>query len=208
MRTVITAGATREYIDDIRYITNPSSGKMGAALAKAALENGFEACMVHGPGVKEVEGVQMHPVETCQQMIKGVLEEIDLGCDILVSAAAISDYRPTERIEGKLASGEEVCLKLVPTPKLLEKVRELHPRLGMAGFKAETGLNREKLEDKARSILERYGLELVVANDVSQGVFGEDETNATIVFPQGSEELGVLSKLELARRVFSFFCRT
>jgi len=206
MKILITAGPTREYIDDIRFITNASSGKMGVSLAGEALDRGHEVTLIHGPiDVETPTGCQTVNVETTSEMIHEVLEELGSGgYDFLICAAALADYTPIEKKTGKIRSGGELSLKLEPTPKLLEEVRKKHPELEMVGFKAEHDVGDKELEEKAREILDRYGLSLVVGNDVSTGVMGSDETRILLVGKEKTMHSRRMTKEDAAREILDF----
>ena len=175
-RVVVTSGATSEPVDAVRVLTNRASGKTGRAVARACYARGATVTLVHdGP---EVAYAEVRPVETTEEMIEAV-DAAAADADALVSAAAISDYT-MERVAGKIRSGrDDLALDLVPTPKLLDRVREAHPDLVMVGFKTETGRDDDAMAEAAREVLERVGLAFVVANDAR--VMGADETRTLIV---------------------------
>jgi phosphopantothenoylcysteine decarboxylase/phosphopantothenate--cysteine ligase len=194
---VVTSGATSERIDPIRVLTNRSSGKTGRAVARA--------CHVGGP---DVGYAAVRRVESAAEMLDAVsaaVEEHD--ADALVSAAAISDYT-VEASEEKIKSGEQRTLELVPTPKLIDSVRDAHPDLSIVGFKAETEGGEEALVERARETLDRAGLAFVVGNHA--GVMGGEETRTVLVradstteFEGSKSDLGRLVAEELAGELAS-----
>ena len=176
-RVVITSGRTEEAVDPVRVLTTRSSGKTGRAIAKEAYVRGAEVTLVHNYD-GEVRYAEEREIESAGEMIDSTLEEVRDGCDIFVSAAAISDYT-VEAADSKIQSGQDLVLEMQKVPKLVDKVRDAAPDAFIVGFKAETGLNRDALADEARGVMERAGLDLMVANDAS--VMGDDETRVEIL---------------------------
>ena len=196
-RVLITSGPTQEPLDDVRYLTNRSSGKMGAALARAALLMGAETTVVAGPSSAAYPlGAKIVRVRTAQEMHDAALE---IGGDLIVAAAAVADYRPLRAFEGKMRRGaENLMLELVPNPDVVAALAKAFPEATVVGFAAEPsgdlGFAREKLA--------RKGLFAVAANDVSDPTIGFDsEENALrLVFWDGRvAESGRRSKLACAR---------
>jgi phosphopantothenoylcysteine decarboxylase/phosphopantothenate--cysteine ligase len=172
---IVTSGATSERIDPVRTITNRASGRTGRAIARACYARGAAVTLVHdGP---EVSYATVEQVESAAEMLEAVQAHAD-DADVLVSAAAISDYTVAASDE-KLRSGQELTLELEPTPKLIDTVREAHPDLAIVGFKLETDGDDDALVAKARETLDRAALAFVVGNDAS--VLGSDETRTLFV---------------------------
>jgi phosphopantothenoylcysteine decarboxylase/phosphopantothenate--cysteine ligase len=172
---IVTSGATSERIDPVRTITNRASGRTGRAIARACYARGAAVTLVHdGP---EVSYATVEQVESAAEMLEAVQAHAD-DADVLVSAAAISDYTVAASDE-KLRSGQELTLELEPTPKLIDTVREAHPDLAIVGFKLETDGDDDALVAKARETLDRADLAFVVGNDAS--VLGSDETRTLFV---------------------------
>ena len=200
---LITAGPTREYIDDIRFLTNKSSGKMGIALAKEALIQGADVTLVIGKGstVTPPPGTKSIWVETTQEMTDAALSEIDRKKqDVIISVAAISDFT-FEKFEGKIPSKEEVSVKLKPLPKLVEIIREKYPTAYIVGFKAEYNVSDEELIKRAKNKLKESKLDMVVANDVAkEGAGFETDTNEVIIVDSETiKKLNKLPKTEIAK---------
>lgn len=200
-RVVVTAGPTLEPIDPVRVITNRSSGKMGYAVAQAARDAGAEVTLVAGPtALAAPPGVRLVPIETVAELRDAVLAALP-DADAVVMAAAVADHRPAEVLRTKLkkrTTGGELVLRLVETADVLRAVAAARrPGTLIVAFKAETG---DPVPDASRMLREK-GLDLVVANDVSEGVFGADTDTVTFVSADGAESLPVLPKIEVARRL-------
>ena len=171
IRILITGGATAEPIDPVRIITSRASGRMGTALAYEAFRRGADVTLVHSRRIG-FAGVQEVYVETAEEMTGAVLDELGRGdgggagdgYDLLISAAAISDYT-LDPAADKIRSGSQLTLDLRPTRKLLEAVRDAYPDLAVVGFKLET-VGGEALIERAKEAMNRYGLSMVVANTV------------------------------------------
>jgi len=203
-RVVVTSGPTSEAVDDVRVLTNRSSGRTGRAVARALASRGADVTLLHdadavrGAGDDgDVPYADVVDVESAAEMTDAALAAC-ADADALISAAAISDYT-VDQHEGKIRSGEaSLTLELSPTPKLLDTVREEYPDLTLVGFKAEPGGDDETLAAKARETLERVGLAFVVANDAA--VMGAADTRALVVRPDGFDAYRG-SKLGLGLRV-------
>lgn len=197
---LVSAGPTREAIDPVRYLTNRSSGKMGYAVAEAALAAGARVTLVSGPvALAAPAGVELVRVESAAQMFEAVLAAAPAH-DIYIGAAAVADYAPAEAAGRKIKKhGETLTLALVRTRDILKAVADLPGRPFTVGFAAET----DGLETYARQKLENKGLDMVAANRVGQprGGFDSDE-NALRVFWRGGEaDLPMAAKADLAARL-------
>lgn len=206
-RTVIvTAGPTVEAIDPVRYLSNHSSGKMGYAIATAAMEAGAEVILISGPVDQSLPvpySVKVINVTTAEQMLEQT-QTFSHRADIFIAAAAVADYRPVlENPEKIKKSSDTMMLQLQRNPDILSTIKRENPWLYSVGFAAET----EELEKHARQKLQDKGVEMIAANWVghssaeTNGTFGSD-TNALKLFWQGGElELSVSSKTRLAREL-------
>ncbi|MCZ7384073.1 MAG: bifunctional phosphopantothenoylcysteine decarboxylase/phosphopantothenate--cysteine ligase CoaBC [Candidatus Methanoperedens sp.] len=176
---LITGGATAEAIDPIRILTNRASGKTGIELALLAFRRGADVTLVHR-GCIGIQGICEFNVESAKDMTDTVIEELGKGYDLLISAAAISDFtvKPSKT---KIKSDKEVTLTLKPAPKLLREARSKYPKLKIIGFKAETGVTENELVKRARKSMESSRLSMVVANDVSSGGMGADTNEVYLV---------------------------
>ncbi len=208
-RVVVTAGGTQEPLDPVRYLGNRSSGKMGYALAQAALDRGAGVTLVTAPStLRPPVGACVVPVQTALEMHDAVLAA-SAGADILLMAAAVADYRPAQAAAQKIKKEEKqaLALTLERTPDILLAVAEqrgkgLRPAV-VVGFAAET----EDLLAHARAKLERKHLDLIVANDVSapDSGFAVDTNRVTLLAADGTvEALPLLSKAEVAERVLEW----
>jgi phosphopantothenoylcysteine decarboxylase/phosphopantothenate--cysteine ligase len=205
-RVLVTAGGTREPIDPVRFIGNPSSGKMGYALAEEARDRGAEVTLISAPTtLAKPVGVKFVAVETAKEMFDGVMSAIPES-DILLMAAAVADYRVENRARRKIKKEEreEITLRLVRNPDILSEVArrrdEMAKPLVVVGFAAET----EDLVEKARAKLLKKKLDLIVANDITSpdSGFGVDTNRVTIIDREGNiEALPLLKKTEVAEIV-------
>lgn len=206
-RVVVTAGGTQEPLDPVRYITNASSGKMGAALAEAGRDLGAAVTLIHAPlAVAVPTGVESVRVRTAQQMCAAVLDRLP-QTDILIGAAAVADFRPAEAAGQKLKKTpgqEELTLRLVRNPDILGEVAARRAGLGrpaaVVGFAAET----QDLLANAAAKLAAKRLDIIVANDVTEpgSGFGSDDNRVTLLFADGRQAaLPLMGKREVAWRV-------
>ncbi|NNC55642.1 MAG: bifunctional phosphopantothenoylcysteine decarboxylase/phosphopantothenate--cysteine ligase CoaBC [Pseudomonadales bacterium] len=205
---LITAGPTREAIDPVRYLSNHSSGKMGFALADAALEAGASVTLVCGPvALAPNPRCRCIEVESAEQMLAAVLAEIDT-VDLFVGAAAVADFRvahsATQKIK-KQKGGSDMTLELVQNPDIIATVagREVKPLV--VGFAAET----EQLLEHARAKMQRKGLDMIVANDVSREDigFGADLNEVVLLGGEQETTIGKCSKGQLARQLIKLFAK-
>lgn len=202
MRFLITAGPTREPLDPVRFLSNRSSGRMGYALAEAALAAGHGVILISGPVVlPPPAGADLVRVETAREMFEAVRTALG-DCDVAIFCAAVADYRPVATAEHKLKkSGDRLVLELEPTEDILGSARSLLGFRGyLVGFAAET----EKLVEHAQDKLVRKGCDLIVANDVARpGIgFDSDENEVILCLPGGSTRtLPRQSKKDLAREL-------
>ena len=207
-RVVVTAGPTEEPIDPVRHLGNPSTGKMGFALAERALSRGAEVVLISGrTALEPPAGVRFVRVGTTREMLDAVLTELP-ELNLLVMAAAPADYRPAEVAEHKIKKRADIMnLQLVRTEDILSEVASKKQLgQGVVGFAVET---RDELPN-ARKKLEEKSLDLVVVNNPTlEGAgFGTDTNIATIIGRTGLEEsVGKISKHELADVVLTFAIR-
>jgi phosphopantothenoylcysteine decarboxylase / phosphopantothenate---cysteine ligase len=198
---LITAGPTREDIDPVRFLTNRSSGKMGYALAQAALRRGAHVILVSGPtNLDPPVGSDWVPVRTTAEMRSAVLEHAS-AANMVIMAAAVSDYRPARSSATKIErGGERLVLELEPTPDILAELSRDRSGLVLIGFAAET----DHLEEKALAKLARKGVDMIVANDVTEEGAGFDgDTNIVTLFLRdgGKIRLPKLAKLDVAQAI-------
>lgn len=200
-RVLVTAGATLERIDPVRYLSNDSSGKMGFAIAMEAQRMGADVTLIAGKASAPLpSGVRTVRVDSALEMRDAVLSRMEAQ-DMIIKAAAVADYRPAETAIQKMKKNEaELTLRLVRNPDILQAIGERKTTQLVVGFAAET----ERLETHAMEKLRRKNCDLLVANDVTaEGAgFGTDTNIVSIYDRQGLvEALPVLPKTEVARRL-------
>ena len=201
LKVLVTAGPTQEAIDPVRFISNHSTGKMGFAIARAAMERGAQVTLVCGPTTVEPPLlVEVVKVQSAAQMLDAVKTHFPLT-DILIKAAAVADYTPAEYHAEKVKKHEgEMALPLQRTADILREVAAMkQARQQVCGFSMET----ENLEENSRKKLVEKGLDLVVANNlkVEGAGFGVDTNVVTLISRQGTEQLPILTKEEVAHRI-------
>jgi phosphopantothenoylcysteine decarboxylase/phosphopantothenate--cysteine ligase len=190
IRILITAGPTREYLDGFRYISNPSSGKTGVALAEKALKRGAKVTLIYGPGTAQPpSGAEVVRIETTKQMLEAVLKALNEGShDVAILSAAASDYGVDDPEPVKTPSTmKEWRLTLKPRPKIIDQVKRARPGIYLVGFKAEYNVSDEELVKRARSRMKSGDMDLIVANDVareSRG-FGTDTNEVHVIERNG-----------------------
>jgi len=202
---LITAGPTREPIDPVRYIGNRSSGRMGYALAEAALRRGARVVLVSGPtALKPPGAAEVIAVETAEEMRQAVLSHFG-DATIVIKAAAVADYKPMQRSAQKIKRRGALALELEPTPDILAEVASKRGSQIVVGFAAET----ENALENARRKLASKSLDAIVVNDVSRKGIGMDsERNAvTIITPIETIEVPETTKWEVAHRVLDAVVR-
>jgi len=198
VKIMVTAGPTREFIDPVRFISNPSSGKMGFAVAREAMRRGADVLLVSGPvSLEPPPGVRFVPVTTAGDMYDAVIADLD-WCDVLVKSAAVSDYVPESVSSSKLKKGATALdLHLVPSPDILLEAGRRKGRRILVGFAAET----DDIVENARAKMRRKNLDLIVVNDVKQegAGFGGDTNAAKIIDAGGTVvDVPMTSKRDLA----------
>lgn len=210
MRIIVTAGPTREYLDPVRFLSNPSTGKMGFAIAAEAARRGHEVTLVAGPvALKTPDRVRRVDVTSAREMLAAV-QAVARRADVLISTAAVADWRPAKCAAKKLKKSQmSGVLKLVRNPDILKTIAGLRraetsrPTLAglkLVGFAAETD---HVLAEAARKCREK-GLSFIVANDVTKkgSGFGTDTNKVTFVFPDGTQKnFPLMTKRMVAKRM-------
>jgi len=197
-KILVTAGGTEEALDPVRFLGNRSTGRMGYAIAEAAVRRGAEVVLVSGPTSLSVPaGVRAIKVRSAREMEQAVLSEYD-SVDAVIKSAAVADYRPKEISSQKIKKSDgELTLTLVRNPDILYKLGQHKKHQVLVGFAAETN----DLETYARKKLEKKNLDFIVANDVSahDAGFGTDTNRVQIFYRDGREESQpLMSKARLA----------
>ena len=201
LRVLVSAGPTCEDIDPVRFIGNRSSGRMGFAIAQAAVAQGADVHLVAGPvHLPTPPGVSREDVRSARAMRDAVMRQIPQS-DIFISAAAVGDYRPMDVAAHKLKkTGKALVLELTENPDIVAQVAALKKRPFVAGFAAET----ENLERHARGKLERKKLDLIAANRVGNGAgFDADDNALTLLWPGGKQVLPKACKHDLANALLA-----
>lgn len=213
---VITAGPTREAIDPVRYISNHSSGKMGYAIAQAAVDAGAKTILISGPtALSTPEHVEKVNVTSAQEMYRASLDAVARGCDIFIASAAVADFRPINIAEQKIkkTSEDAMTIYMVKNPDIVAAIAD-HKTTNnnqpfVVGFAAET----QNLVEYAKSKLAKKKLDMIIANDISDNSIGfnSDNNQVTIISKEKpstknttNENIVVLaenSKIQLARDI-------
>lgn len=198
---VVNAGPTREAIDPVRYITNQSSGKMGFAIAAAAMEAGAKVTLISGPvNLPTPSRVHRIDVTSALEMHKACLDAVAEGCDIFIATAAVADYRATEVSDKKIKkSTGEIHLTLVENPDIVADVAQHEKRPFTVGFAAET----HDVVEYARGKLKSKNLDMIATNDVSgKNVgFNSDNNALTVIWPGGHKVLPLAGKSQIAQQL-------
>lgn len=202
-RVLISAGGTREYLDPVRFIGNPSTGKMGLALAQAALHRGANVTLVHAPASWDVPlGVQAIPVVSAEEMRASMVEYLP-SADIIVMSAAVADVKPREYSQQKLPKKSlPQALPLEPVPDIVGELARLkQPHQQLIGFAAQTG----DIVTPALEKLHSKNLDAIIANPIDEpgSGFGSDNNRAIFLDKQGQRmEIPSCSKLKMAHHIF------
>ena len=201
VKILVTAGGTREAIDDVRFIGNRSSGKQGIAIALNAKARGAEvtliAANIESKKLANLFGITSYSLENTEQLRNKLLEEFP-NCQVLIMAAAVSDAKPNQ-IAGKVKKDDYRELQLIQNPDLLAELSKIRTKQLIVGFAAEESANL--LQEGTRK-LHSKGLDLIYANDIESGqLFGSDNTSGLIIDNSGYEEIHLMTKQALAVRL-------
>lgn len=197
-RLLVTAGPTRETIDPVRFISNPSSGKMGFAVAKAASQRGAAVTLITGPSaLPDPAGITVVRIESAHEMTTAVLDRFD-ATDIVVKTAAVSDYRPEKKAKSKIKKvQDEMTLRLVKNQDILKTLGSRKSGQILIGFAAET----DDLRQNAQSKIKNKNLDMIVGNLIGteDAGFASDNNTVNLFFPDGTvESLPTMTKLDVA----------
>ena len=195
---LVTAGPTRERLDPVRFLSNPSSGKMGYAMAEAARDRGARVTLIAGPvALPDIPDIQMVRIESAEELARAVEAHV-ASARVVIMAAAVADQRPAERAPQKMkkAPGDEL-LRLVRTPDILAGLGARAERPLLVGFAAES----ENVEENARGKLQRKNLDLIVANDIADA-FGSDKSSVIVLARDGDRSALSGSKRSLAHAIW------
>jgi phosphopantothenoylcysteine decarboxylase/phosphopantothenate--cysteine ligase len=186
LNVLITAGATIEYIDPVRIITNKSSGKMGMAIASEVQREGAHVTVIYGRGTaKSPYGVELLEVETAQEMREAVYEQLKTKkIDVVIAAAAVGDWTVKHRSDKKVSTHDHdsLSLELIPTPKIIDIIKGKNPDIFLVCFRAVTGLSNDEMIENAFKRLVKADADIIVANDVMRKGAGFDgDTNEVFI---------------------------
>jgi phosphopantothenoylcysteine decarboxylase/phosphopantothenate--cysteine ligase len=206
-KVVITAGPTREALDPVRYLSNYSSGKMGYALAQAAVEAGAQTVLISGPTSLPVPAkLSFIAVTSAEEMYQESLAQAQ-ACDVFIAAAAVADYRPVEQAPQKIkkTASDELVIRLVKNPDIVACIAALQPKPFTVGFAAES----ENLVAHARAKLTGKNLDWVIANNIAEpGIgFNSDNNAVTLIDRAGEQSLTQRSKQQLARDLIALLAQ-
>lgn len=201
IRCLITAGPTREFIDPVRFLSNPSTGKMGYALAEAAVAAGWTVDLVAGPvALKEPNNVILYPVVSAEEMFHHVDALFD-ACDVLIMAAAVSDFRPVQQHAQKQKKEKaSMSIEFERTVDILKAMAQRKAHQTVVGFAAET----DNVDASARSKLEAKRCDWIVANKVGEAGtgFAADTNKVTLIAADGSSlKIGPTTKAAIAKEL-------
>ena len=206
VKLVITAGPTVEAIDPVRYISNHSSGKMGFALAEAAIDAGASVTLIAGPvHLATPERCQRINVKSANEMLAAATSQMG-SCDIFISCAAVADYRPANIAEQKIKKNDDsMTIELIKNPDIVTVIANHPQRPFTVGFAAET----QQLIEHAKQKLANKNLDLIIANDVSNTEIGfnSDNNAATIIGKNIEQTIALASKQQLARQAIAIIAQ-
>ena len=201
-KVLITAGPTIEYIDPVRVITNQSTGKTGVLLASELVSAGAKVTFIYGPG-KELppKGVKLVRVETSKEMFDAVKKEMKQKFDIVILAAAVSDYMPEKSSATKIKSDQnKIVVKLKRAPKIIDQIKKIQKDVFLVGFKAETNVSKEKLIIEAKKKIRESNADLIIANDIGTKYKKNlDYNNVIVADPKKITQSGWRKKFEISR---------
>src|SRR3989339_320061 len=200
-KIIVTAGGTTEKIDEVRFITNRSSGKMGVALAEECYLRGADVLLLRAKNsVSPRYLIKEKIFETAEELLQLIKVNIN-DTDVFFQTAAVSDFKVEKPIKGKLSSDNSVNLKLVPQIKIVDKIKKLSPKTTLIAFKAEYGLSEKKLINEGRKKLKESNTDFVIANDISQsdrGFESDDNEVYIILKNENVKKIPLASKREIA----------
>lgn len=204
IRVLVTAGPTYEHIDDVKYITTPSSGLTGYYFAREAAARGAKVTLVTGPtDLKPPPGVDLIKVTSVLEMYQAVVERAE-SHDVFIFAAAPLDFYVENKIGGKIDSSlSQYVVVLRQAPKIAQDVKKYNPRAFVIGFKAEHGVREEELIKRARQRMETGGWDIALAHDVSKMGFRTLKDEYLLLTQDGIEKIGPAHKRELARAILT-----
>ncbi|EPA06773.1 phosphopantothenoylcysteine decarboxylase [Candidatus Nitrosarchaeum limnium] len=182
-KVLITAGPTIEYIDPIRVITNQSSGKTGVLLASELISSGAKVTLVYGPGIeKPPKGAKIIKISTSEEMFNVVKKEMNKKFDIVIMAAAISDYTPEKPSKNKIKSSRnKIKISLKKVPKTIDQIKKYQKDVFLVGFKAEANISKNNLIKLAKKKIIESNADMIIANDIGSIKYKKNPDNNEIL---------------------------
>jgi phosphopantothenoylcysteine decarboxylase/phosphopantothenate--cysteine ligase len=187
-KILMTAGPTIEYIDPVRVITNQSSGKTGILLASELISAGSKVTLVYGPGIeKPPKGAKVIKVSTSKEMYDAVKKEMGKKFDVVIMAAATSDYTPENPSKKKIKSTQDkIKINLKKVPKIIDQIKKYQKNVILVGFKAEVNLSKKDLIYTAQKKLQESNADMIIANDIGSSRYKKNpENNEVLIIDSG-----------------------
>jgi len=203
-KVLMTAGPTVERIDPIRVITNHSTGKTGVLLASELISAGAKVTLVYGPGITEPpKGAKIIPVETVTDMLNEVKKQMKKKFDIVILAAAASDYIPKNPYSKKIKSTRNsLTVELKKAPKIIDHIKRLQKDVFLIGFKAETDVSKKELVKQAKQKLRNSNADMIIANDIGKKYFKDTRYNELLIIdPKTVLTIGRNKKEKIAKLI-------
>jgi len=206
-KVMITSGGTIEKIDEVRSITNRSSGKMGVAIAEECYLHGADVLFLRAKSSARPRYLMKEKIfETAEELLQLIKVNID-GTDIFFQVAAVSDFKVDKIIKGKISSDNSVNLKLIPQIKIINQIKKLSPKTTLIAFKAEYGLSEKELIEEATNKLKESDADFVIANDISRSDRGfESDDNEVYIISKNKpvKKIPLTSKREVAKDIIDY----
>ena len=200
-KIIVTAGPTQEPIDPVRVITNKSSGKMGIYIAEEAAKLGADVTLIRGKtDIEPNQNIKDIKIGSVNELFNKIKKEIKNN-NIIIHAAAVSDFSLKEKIDKKIKSGKELHLELTPTTKIFEKIKKIKKDITLVGFKAEYKVSEKELVKRAYGLLKKAKADFIVANDVGNDVFGSETNNVRVINRSGKIKKFKGTKREIAKNI-------
>jgi phosphopantothenoylcysteine decarboxylase / phosphopantothenate---cysteine ligase len=205
-KILITAGPTVEYIDSVRVITNQSTGRTGVLLARVLVLSGAKVTLVYGPGVEPApKGVKLVRVMTGREMLEAIRHEMSQRFDIVILAAAVSDYTAESPSKKKIkSSADRIVVKLKKVQKIIDEIKKIQKDVFLVGFKAETDISKKKLVALSRKKLQESNADLIIANDIGIKYRKNPGKNNVILVDSEKESMSGWKDKE---KIAKFVCR-
>lgn len=205
-KIIVTAGGTKEKIDAVRFITNRSSGKMGAAIAEACYLRGADVLFIRSENAVPVRfGIKQEIFSTAGELFT-LLKTAVKEYDILFQTAAVSDFHVADMVNGKISGDKSFHLHLTPSVKIINHIKKINPDIQLVAFKAEYGLSDEEMINAAKKKLQQSQADAIIANDISKKNAGfESDDNEVIIIKNGKiKKLPLESKINIAGQIVDY----